>query len=366
MKNLLILFNPYYKADVIEQHLNLLVDNEKVAFGKIRSTLKNVEHSFQDELAAIYEKVSEENYLQLFLTDYSNIYVAKVTLVTDDDLSDIAPSYYKDLEVEKWFMITDMREILRNDFENVRENIFSNFRTPNFNDRSYAIYGNNYVYPLIIDMKTEIDYFESSDEEFRHYPDMFKSSEYLEMKKNFIEYSFGDKWINRMHPNSLDNIISAEMEYIQNRLNPRYDFSTVIIKYAKTMEQELYVYIKALFSHLLAHDSSVGDVTYSVQSREYKIKGIFTHKPNIGTYKFLLKEYKVKKTIESSIENYHTKKFISSTIPYYINMIQKIRNESVHGEAAKLSDVVDLRKSILGISKLSILVDVIKGRSKIK
>lgn len=366
MQNLLILFNPYYKADVIEQHLNLLVDNEKVAFGKIRSTLKNIEHGFQNELNAIYEKVSEENNLQLFLTDYSNIYVAKVTLVTNEDLSNIAPSYYKDLEVEKWFMITDMREIIRNDFENIRDEVFSNFRTPNFNNRSYAIYGNNYVYPLIIDMKTEIDYFESSDEEFRHYPNMFKSQEYLEIKNNFIEYSFGDKWINRMHPNSLDNIISAEMEYVQNRLNPRYDFSTIIIKYAKTMEQELYVYIKALFTHLLTYDESVENVTYSVQSREYKIKDIFTHKPNVGTYKFLLKDYKVKDTIEKSIENYHTKKFITSTISYYINMIQKIRNESVHGDAAKLNDVVELRKSILGISKLSILVDVVKGRNKIK
>ena len=366
MQNLLILFNPYYKADVIEQHLNLLVDNEKVAFGKIRSTLKNVEHGFQDELDEIYEKVSEENYLQLFLTDYSNIYVAKVTLVTDDDLSAIAPSYYKDLEVEKWFVISDMREVIRNDFENIRDEVFSNFRTPNFNNRSYAIYGNNYVYPLIIDMKTEIDYFESSDEEFRYYPNIFKSQEYLEMKKNFIEYSFGDKWINRMHPDSLENIISAEMEYVQNRLNPRYDFSTIIIKYAKTMEQELYVYIKTLFKHLLSYNQSLENITYTVQSKEYKIKDIFTYKPNIGTYKFLLKEYKVKDTIEKSIDNYHTKKFISSTIPYYINMIQKIRNESVHGEAAKLNDVVELRKSILGIAKLSILVDVIKGKSKIK
>jgi len=366
MQNLLILFNPYYKADVIEQHLNLLVDNDKVAFGKIRSTLKNVEHGFQDELDVIYENVSEENYLQLFLTDYSNIYTAKVTRVTSEDQSVIAPKYYKDLAVEKWFVISDMREIICNDFENIRDEVFSNFKTPNFDNRSYAIYGNNYVYPLIIDMKTEIDYFESRDEEFRHYPNMFKSQEYLQMKNNFIEYSFGDKWINRMHPNSLDNIISAEMEYVQNRLNPRYDFSTVIIKYAKTMEQELYVYIKALFTHLIAHDKSIKCVTYSVQSREYKIKDIFTHKPNIGTYKFLLKDYKVKNTIESSIENYHTKKFISSTIPYYINMIQKIRNESVHGEAAKLNDVVELRKNILGIAKLSILVDVVKGRSKIK
>jgi hypothetical protein len=83
------------------------------------------------------------------------------------------------------------------------------------------------------------------------------------------------------------------MEYVQNRLNPRYDFSTVIIKYAKTMEQELYIFIKALFSYLLAYDNCVGDVTYSVQSREYKIKDIFMHKPNVGTYKLAMSALKV-------------------------------------------------------------------------
>lgn len=364
MKNLLILFNPYYKSDVIEQHLNLLIQNDKVAFGKIRSSLRTMENDFEDQLDEIYQTVDADNYIQLFLTDYSNIYVAKVIQVTNEDLSSLAPSYYNELEVEKWFLITDMREILRNDFESVRDNIFSNFRTPNFNNRSYAIYGNNYVYPLILDMKNEIDYFETNDEEFRHYTNMFKSKEYLEIKENLIQYSFSDKWINRMHPNSLDNIISAEMEYMQNRLNPMYDFSTIIIKYSKTIEQEIYLYVKALFSLLIANDPSIKEVRYSVQSREYKISEIFAHKPNIGTYKFLLKEPKVKEVIEQSIEDHYTKKFISSTVPYYITMIQGIRNESVHGAAATLNDVVELRKSILGIAKISMLVDIIKSRVK--
>lgn len=362
MKNLLILFNPYYKNDVIEQHLNLLIQNDKVAFGKIRSSLRTMENNFEDQLEEIYKTVDADNYIQLFLTDYSNIYVAKVVLVTNENLSGLAPSYYNELVVEKWFMITDLREIARNDFEGIRDNIFANFTTPNFNNHSYAIYGNNYVYPLIVDMKNEIDYFETSDDAFRHYANMFKSEEYLQIKENFIQYSFSDKWINRMHPNSLDNIISAEMEYIQNRLNPIYDFSTIIIKYAKTIEQEIYIYIKALFALLIANDPSIQDVKYSVQSRDYKISEIFTNKPNIGTYKFLLKEPKVKEAIERSIEDYHTKKFISSTVPYYINMIQGIRNESVHGAAATLSDVVELRKNILGIAKISMLVDIIKSR----
>lgn len=50
MQNLLILYNPYYQKDVIEQHLKVLIENKKVTFRKIRSKLKNIEHSFQDDL----------------------------------------------------------------------------------------------------------------------------------------------------------------------------------------------------------------------------------------------------------------------------------------------------------------------------
>jgi hypothetical protein len=366
LKNILILFNPYYKSDVIEQHLKLLIKNEEVAFGKIRSHIKKMQHLFEDQLEKIYDEVSENNYLQLFLTDYSSIYVAKVIKVSSDDCSNIAPIYYKDLEVEKWFVITDLREIVRDDFESVREDILSNFTTPNYDNHSYALYGNNYVYPLIINMKNEIDYFETEENQFKYYKNIYKSKAYLDIKNNLKEYCFGEKWINKMHPNSLDNIVSAEMEYLENKNNPLYDYSTVVIKYAKTMEQELYVFMKELFKYLVSKDKYVEDIEYSVQSKAFKIKDIFNNKPNIGTYKFLLKDKKIQEAIERFIEDFRSKKFLSSTIPYYINMIQGIRNESVHGESAKLSEAEELRKNILGISKTSILIDVVRARTKIK
>ncbi len=34
MQNLLILYNLYYQEDIIEQHLKVLIENQKVAFGK--------------------------------------------------------------------------------------------------------------------------------------------------------------------------------------------------------------------------------------------------------------------------------------------------------------------------------------------
>lgn len=42
MNNLVILYNPYYQSDVIEQHLAVLREKQKVAFGKVRSKIKAV------------------------------------------------------------------------------------------------------------------------------------------------------------------------------------------------------------------------------------------------------------------------------------------------------------------------------------
>lgn len=326
-----------------------------------------MEHNFLDEIHKVYEKINEENYLQLFLTDYSNIYVAKVIKVTSFDKSAFAPSYYreKNLDVEKWFMITDMRELVRNDFEAVRDGILSNFTTPNYDNRSYALYGNNYIYPLMINQKTPDNFFDNENSDFKYYTNMFKSKEYMTVKNNMIQYTFGDKWIHFLHPNSLDNIISAEIEYQQNINNPLYDFTSVVIKYSKTMEQEIYIFFKKLFTYLISYDKRIENINYSVQDRDFTVKDLFVHKPNIGTMKFLLKDYKVKNCIDDSIKNFQVKLFIKNSVSYYISNLQSIRNESVHGDAPRMIDVQELRKDILGLSKESMISQLVKYRVKI-
>ena len=303
MTNLLILFNPYYQTDVIEQHLKLLIQNEKVAFGKIKSKLNDKNSVVSKKLEEIYSNITSKDYLQLFLTDYSNIYVAKVEKISSEDMSDFAPSYYKEknLEVEQWFLITDIRELVRNNFETVRDDVLSNFVIPEFDNHSYAIYGNKYIYPLIIDMKEKIDYFQKNDEDFFYYPNMFKSEKYLKIKETLSKYSFGEVLVNQMHPNSIDSVISAEMEYEDNINNPIYDFSSVIVKYSKTMEQEIYMFAKFLVATLIKYDSKINNISYSVQGKEFLVKDIFENKPNLGTYKFLFRNDLITKVIESNL-----------------------------------------------------------------
>jgi hypothetical protein len=367
MKNLLILFNPYYQNDVIEQHLKILKEKKQVAFGKVRSKLKTIEHSFEDQLQTIYDSIDEQNYLQLFLTDYSSIFVAKVVKVSSDDLSKIAPSYYKEknLDVEQWFVISDMREIVNDNFTTVRDDILSNFTVPNYNNHSYAIYGNSYIYPIIVNMKEEVDYFKVEDEDYRYYTNMFKSQNYISIKENLAKYTFGNIYTNQLHPNSMDNIISAEIEYEENINDPLYDFSSVVVKYAKTMEQEIYLFAKALFKYLIKKDSNLVYINYSVQGKDYILEDILTYKPNLGTYKFLIKNSSISACIDKYLE-YQMKYFVTKKFTYYIKMLQAIRNETVHGNAPKPNEVKVLRAEIIGVANESMLIELVKHRVEFK
>ena len=308
----------------------------------------------------------ESNHLQLFLTDYSSIYVAKVVAVSNDDMYDLAPAYYKEknLEVETWYVISDICEIVKNDFEKTRDEILANFTTTNFGNHTYAVYGNNYVYPLIVDMKYKINYFDCEDEEFRFYPDIFKSQKFLNIKQNLIDYSFGSKYIYNLHPNSLSNIISSEIELQEHKLDNTYDFSSIVIKYSKTLEQEIYLFIKTLFKFLIDKNSNIQNIPYVIQGRDYILQDIFTHKPNFGTYKFLLKDEKVKETIELNLEKIESF-FVQKKLINYIYYIQEIRNETVHDKPATLNDAKSLRDKILGIAQESILIELVKSKKMI-
>ena len=282
----------------MEQHVDVLLNYESqtfatVAFGKIRSKLRDYEHPYEQKLQEIYSSATEENYLQLFLTDYSSVYVAKVVEVLSDGCLNMAPAYYKEkgLDVENWFVISDIRRIFHNDFEQVRDNILGNLTTPNFDDHHYAIYGNKYVYPLVVNMDNPIDFFEIDNEDFRYFTEIYKSEKSLATKRLLIDYRFGETVFYALHPNTQDALISAEIEFHENREDPLYDFSAVVIKLSKAFEKEIYLFMRELFIKLICFDNRLKDIEYSVQGRDFKLKDHQYNKPNIGTNTYHIKKY---------------------------------------------------------------------------
>ena len=92
-----------------------------------------------------------------------------------------------------------------------------------------------------------------------------RSHRVLEIKRNLTRYCFGQNLINLMHPDSIENIISAEIEYLDNIANPLYDFSSVVVKYSKTMEQEIYAFVKVLLKKPADKSPAILKIAYEVQ-----------------------------------------------------------------------------------------------------
>lgn len=256
LNNLLILYNPKYQSDLINAHLNVLRECGEVAFGKVRVKNNNMPHPFKGELEKIYSDTNPDSFTQLFITDYSNLYVAKAVKISSDDHTAIAPKYYQEqnLLVESWFVITDIREIYRNEFESVRDYFLSHITLPLRDNHTYALYGNNYVYPLIIDQ--DQNYFE---DETLHHTDIYK------IKKTLSRYCFGAN-IDKLMSDTIDAVVLAEIEYIQNQENMLNDFSSILVKYSKSIEREFYSLFKALFAYLCYHNPGLLTIRYDVQS----------------------------------------------------------------------------------------------------
>lgn len=403
MKDLLILYNPYYQSNVIEEHLAVLKTHGQVAFGKVRSKLKdkfgnlgvqnanfslnlgtnskqnlnlsgensalasenlnapkNPQNSSLQALQSLLES-SNSPFLQLFLTDYASLYVAKVVKIAENADESIIPSYYKDkkLSVEGFFIIEDLRELVRDDFVSVRDEYLANFTTPDYDNHTYALYGNAYVYPLIIEQKQHLAYFEGDE---RHFLQLFKSAEFLHQKQVLADYTFGERYLYAMNPDSFDNLIYAELEFHACKGDRLYDFSSVVLRYAKCFESECYLFIKRLISVLSQRDESVLSLTFTQMGKSFEVRSLLTNKAMLGAYNYLIENL-----LKAHIKEHLSDEFVNvcRKLSKQIAFIQRVRNPAAHTECASFEQANNLRARLVGVATQSVLVMMIKTRTEL-
>lgn len=218
---------------------------------------------------------------------------------------------------------------------------------------------------LMVEMKEERNYFTDMQ---RYYHHIFKSQNYLETKQKIQDYAFGHSFSESMHPDSMDNIIAAEIEYQENKDNPLYDFTGVVMKYAKTMEQEIGLFAKELFILLVKKDKSIGEMSYDTQNRSSTINALIQGEvainPNLGTYKYLFRHYKLQSCLETL--NPQVRYCITQKIPKYIESIQSIRNICAHTKNPTRQEAQELRGKMLGVPRESMLIEVVATRIELR
>lgn len=255
------------------------------------------------------------------------------------------------------YCFSDLRELARDDFSVVRDNFLSDFKVLVYGGHTFAIYGNAYVYLLIIHQKSSRNYFEN---QMKFYPDIYKSDDFLAIKNALINYCFGLKVLNMMHSDSVENLVSAELEYRQNRQNPLYDFSFVVVKYSKTIECEVCEFARTLFAKLGDKNSQILNIKFTIQEREFCIADIFHMRPNLGTFQYLFRHHSVKRALLNGRFYDYIEKMYEQ-----INEFKELRNHAVHERKAKFDEICSVREKILGVGRNSFLIQLIKIRSQI-
>ncbi|GAA7109805.1 hypothetical protein ID0214_08750 [Helicobacter pylori] len=174
------------------------------------------------------------------------------------------------------------------------------------------------------------------------------------MQENFMRFVFGKRLFYLLHPNSINNIIHAELELLQSENDLLNDFTSIIVKYSKTLEYEIYLFAKKVLLKACTKDPNLYDLTYKVQEQSYTIKDFFTQKPNLGSIKYLLSRKRVQCHLEENLN-----RFINYPFSKSLSLIQDIRNEAVHAKAPSLHEVEKLRNEILGIESMSLLKSIL-------
>lgn len=406
MKNLLILYNPYYQSNVIEAHLEVLKAQGAVAFGKIRSKLKDKfgandlceSAESPESLANLLRdsgdsrdlndlcdsrnpkdsgnlnnpsdshnpKDSHEshaNFLQLFLTDYANLYVAKVVDIVKSTEDRLIPRYYKEknLNVECYFIISDLREIVRDNFAVIRDKYLANFTTPHFENHTYALYGNSYSYPLQIAQKDEIHYFEGAT---KHFLTLFKSADFLAQKQILLDYTFGESYLYALHPDSFENLIFAELEFHANKGDKLYDFSGVILRYAKAFEQECYLLVRRVVEILGEKDSNILHLKFGAGSKMKEVANLLSEKAMLGAYLHLIDNL-----LKKHIKQHLSAEFVGFCDGFTKNIafMQKARNPVAHSDFARFEEANEVRIRTIGVGAYkSAIVAMIEAKNLLK
>ncbi|GAA7166031.1 hypothetical protein ID0405_09920 [Helicobacter pylori] len=147
------------------------------------------------------------------------------------------------------------------------------------------------------------------------------------MQENFMRFVFGKRLFYLLHPDSINNIIHAELELLQSENDLLNDFTSIIVKYSKTLGKSLI------------------------------LEDFFTQKPNLGNIKYLLSRKRVQCHLEENLN-----RFINYPFSKSLTLIQNIRNEAVYEKAPSLHEVEKLRNEILGIESASLLKSILSRK----
>ena len=383
-RHLVAVWNPSYEADAMDQHLSVLLANATrfrkgecdeedvyVWWGKIRSANRQqpMPHlgdvlSIDTELGKDDDTVAAEKEVHLYLTDYRSLYVAHVAAISTEDErddEDHVPSFYaaNGFNTDCWFQLWDIRRLVSNDTLGVVEEL-KKLRNTRYNDRPVSIYGGMVDLPLIVTREDGARYFEPAvrstltDGKFWCEFDAERSGVGA-MERELRENLFGASAWNGLDPAARSFIASAEKTFRDHRHDAAFDFSSVVIDYAKAFE----VQVNALLRRVMPG-----------ANREARVVDVGGNTVDLLTGPPLsLRQLAYAISENKSLNDWLKRRldprdWVPISLPPMLENLASYRNPAAHEARITREEVVALRDSLVGVGCIGRLVEL--GNVKVR
>jgi hypothetical protein len=266
-------WNPAVQEDALESHLRLLLDFARdvhkgethdadayIWWGRLRARDRVAPLPHADHLRALAASMQSEaasREVHLYLTDYSSLYVGMISdLVLEDVRSDDPehiPGWVREQDravrsrdrsyvhtADLWFKVIDIRRLVWDDTREVVQNLA---RLRDVRDsRTVSPYSGMSDLPRIVTRTDDATFFDSHE---RVYDSRLYRWVQLDAERgrgvHLVERDLRDNVIgadswDRFHPSVRGFIATAEKLFRDHRRDPAFDFTPVVVLFAKALE----------------------------------------------------------------------------------------------------------------------------------
>lgn len=382
-RHLVAVWNPALAENALDASVQMLLeaarefrdkklnqDDVYVWWGKVRSSNRQQPLPHLADILALDTDLDGDDgrkcEMHLYLTDYRALYVAHVGEITAENVletePDRVPAFYAAarLNCDCWFKLGDIRRLVADDTVAVVHEL-AKLRNTRYHDRPVSIYGGMVDLPLIVTRDDGARFFEAEirsvltddkywvefDAEWAGIGSMEQ-----ELRLNVL----GDSVWSALDPAARTFIATAESLFRGHRQDPTFDFSAVVVDFAKAFEVQVNLLLRRATMRLPDRDRIVnvdGRRVDLAKGELWNLGGLARAIADDEHLNGLLKQRLV-----------HGEWFTSS-LPPILRELAERRNPAAHRERVTREQAGNLRSRMLGVGSQAVIAELAKVKTRL-
>lgn len=378
--HIVTVWNPLYTRDV-DQHFSLLLDWARkfddrkagdddlyVWWGKVRSPNRQQPLPRKEDVEALASELNggSERETHLYVTDYRSLYVGELLAIQEGQLPPSeqghVPEYYreKNLSCDFWFKLGDMRRLVANDLPMVAEEL-RKLRNVHYHDKPVSLYGGMVDLPLVVTRPDGTQFFDPEEREVAAGDRLWVEYDaemgggIAAIERDLRENVLGEQVWSALEWTARTCVAGAEKLFREHRDDPAFDFSPVILNFAKAVEVQCNRTLRAAAQKLpvpVRHVNVEGRSVDLAKTRGLTL-GQLAHA--------IASDRELNQGLAGVLANGG---WFAASLPSTLDALRDVRNPGAHEKRIDRDTAARWRNQLLGVGCEGVLVDLAKVRLK--